>query len=192
MGKQIPELNYLLKEVEGHYGRRLATSTDFEALSVLIEHETNDMVSASTLKRMWGYVTKHPVPRITTLDILARYIGYRDFNTFRNSLKNQPDFESSFFSAKVIDVANLTPGNRVQICWNPNRLVVLEYLGNFRFRVISSENSHLLEDDEFTATSFMQDYPLYIATITRGNETTPSYIAGSNSGLTSVSLLDQI
>lgn len=192
MGKQIPELNYLLKEVERHYGRRLATSTDFEALSVLIEREINEMISASTLKRMWGYVSKHPVPRITTLDILARYIGYRDFNTFRNSLKNQPDFESSFFSAKVIDVANLTPGNRVQICWNPNRLVVLEYLGNFRFRVISSENSHLLEDDEFTATSFMQDYPLYIATITRGSETTPSYIAGSNSGLTSVSLLDQI
>ena len=44
MGKQIPELNYLLKEVERHYGRRLATSTDFEALSVLIEREINEMI----------------------------------------------------------------------------------------------------------------------------------------------------
>ncbi len=191
MVKQIPELNYLLKEVEGHYGRRLATSTDFEALSVLIEHETNDMVSASTLKRMWGYVSKHPVPRITTLDILSRYIGFKDFKSFSNSLKNQPDFESSFFSAKVVDVANLAPGDKVQICWNPNRLVTLEYLGDFRFRVISSENSHLMAKDEFTATSFMQDYPLYIATIMRNGEATPSYIAGSNSGLTSITILDK-
>ena len=38
--KDIPELNYLLSQVEKQYGRRVATSTDFEALSVFIEHET--------------------------------------------------------------------------------------------------------------------------------------------------------
>lgn len=190
MGKQIPELNYLLKEVERHYGRRLATSTDFEALSVLIEREINEMISASTLKRMWGYVTKHPVPRITTLDILSRYIGFKDFKTFCNTLRTQPEYESSFFSAKEIDVTNLTAGQRVEIYWNPNRLVTLEYLGDFRFRVITSANSHLMADDEFTATSFMQDYPLYIAAISRNGELTPSYIAGSSSGLTSVTVLE--
>lgn len=186
MRKQIPELNYLLKEVEKHYGRRLATSTDFEALSVIIEHETNEMLSASTLKRMWGYVSKHPVPRITTLDILSKYIGFRDFKTFCNHLKDEHDYESTFFSVNVIDVATLEVGSSVEICWNPNRIVVLEYLGDFRFKVLTSENAQLLAGDEFTATSFMQDYPLYIATIKRGEQSTPSYIAGASSGLTTV------
>ncbi len=126
---------------------------------------------------------------ITTLDILSRYIGFKDFKTFCNTLRTQPEYESSFFSAKVIDVTTLTAGQRVEICWNPNRLVTLEYLGDFRFRVISSANSHLMADDEFTATSFMQDYPLYIAAISRNGELTPSYIAGSSSGLTSVTVL---
>lgn len=48
MSKQIPELNYLLSEVEKHYGRRISTSTDFEALSVVIEHDINEMVSCFT------------------------------------------------------------------------------------------------------------------------------------------------
>ena len=36
--KHIPELVYLLTEVEKKYGRRIATTTDFESLSVVIEH----------------------------------------------------------------------------------------------------------------------------------------------------------
>lgn len=184
MGKQIPELNYLLSEVEKHYGRRLATSTDFEALSVLIERETNDMLSSSTLKRMWGYVTAHPVPRIATLDILSRYIGHRDFRTFCNSLKDTAEYESSFFSAKIVEVASLSVGAKVHIGWNPNRVVTLEYLGDFRFRVAANENSHLMVGDEFTVTSFMLEYPLYIPSILRNGENTPSYIAGQSSGLT--------
>ena len=38
--KNIPELSFLLSEVEKKYGRRVATSTDFETLSVVIEMET--------------------------------------------------------------------------------------------------------------------------------------------------------
>ena len=34
---KIPELNYLLKKVEQRYGRRISTSTDFEALSACLE-----------------------------------------------------------------------------------------------------------------------------------------------------------
>ena len=57
MAKIVPELNYLLAEVEKRYGRRLSTSADFEALSVVVEHESGELISASTLKRLWGYVT---------------------------------------------------------------------------------------------------------------------------------------
>ncbi len=62
MAKIVPELNYLLAEVEKRYGRRLSTSADFEALSVVVEHESGELISASTLKRLWGYVTLKPTP----------------------------------------------------------------------------------------------------------------------------------
>lgn len=93
---KIPELNYLLKKVEQRYGRRISTSTDFEALSVAIDHKTGELVSASTLKRLWGYVSMRPTPRISTLDILSRYLGTRDFQTFCKNLKNSSSYQSTF------------------------------------------------------------------------------------------------
>ena len=53
-GKEIPELKFLLAEVGKIYGRGIKTTTDFEALSVVIEHSINERISATTLKRMWG------------------------------------------------------------------------------------------------------------------------------------------
>lgn len=181
--KQIPELNYLLTEVEKKYGRPIKTTTDFEALSVVIEHDTGDLLSASTLKRLWGYVSLKPDPRISTLDILSRYLGWKNFEEFRMWLKTTPDFESAFFTAKIINVSDLAQGTRIIIGWNPNRVVELEYLGEHRFTVISNENSQLRKDDEFELTSLMLDYPLFISRIFRNGEYTPSYVAGKIEGL---------
>ena len=69
-GKEIPELSFLLKEVEKVYGRRVATTTDFESLSVVIEHEIGELLSASTLKRLWGYVGDRRTPRGDTVKVL--------------------------------------------------------------------------------------------------------------------------
>ena len=40
----MPELAYLLDEVEQKYGRRIATTTDFESLSVVIEHQIGEVI----------------------------------------------------------------------------------------------------------------------------------------------------
>lgn len=181
--RQIPELNYLLAKVEKKYGRPIKTTTDFEALSVVIERDTGELLSASTLKRLWGYVSLNPAPRASTLDILSRYLDWKNFEEFRAWLKTTPDFESTFFTTQIINVSDLKPGSRVLIGWNPNRLVELEYHGGHRFTVISNENSQLQKDDEFELTSLMLGYPLYISRILRNGEYTPAYVAGKIEGL---------
>lgn len=186
MSKEIPELNELLNEVEKRYNRKISTTTDFEALSVVIEHEINEMISASTLKRLWGYVSSKPIPRASTLDILSRYIGKRNFLDFCDYLKSNATVESGNFTSKFITASELNPGDQVTIGWNPNRLVELIYLGSFRFKVMRAENSQLIENDEFEATSFSLGYPLYIPFIIRNGEKLPSYIAGSINGITTL------
>lgn len=189
MSKEIPELKFLLSEVEKTYGRSVSTTTDFEALSVVIERDINDRLSASTLKRLWGYVSNNSSPSLTTLNILSRFIGKNDFRTFCEDIKKLSVFESSFFSSQFISAADLQPGNIIQIGWNPDRMVFLEYLGNFRFRVTRNLNSSLREGDEFEVSSFFLGYPLYIPRLLRNSEYTPSYIAGSVNGLTTLELL---
>ncbi len=189
MVKIVPELNYLLSEVEKHYGRRLATSTDFEALSVVIEHESGEMLSSSTLKRLWGYVSLKTTPRVSTLNVLSRYIGKRDFCDFRQSILEDEHYVSRFFSVKLVCSSDLKKGTEVIIGWAPDRLVTLRYDGDGGYTVTKSENSKLLEGDRFRTESFMVGFPLYIPRILRDGEYTLSYIAGMHEGLNRVDVV---
>lgn len=183
MTKIIPELNFLLNLVEKHYGRHIATSTDFESLSVIIERETGELLSASTLKRIYGYVTMKPIPRKSTLDILCRYIGKKSYDHLRADLKDSKAFTSTFFSTKTLYSSQLKRGDIVRIGWEPNRVVRLKYLGDDSYEVIESLNSQLEKGDKFIQVNFMLGYPLYISRILRGEEYTPSYIAGVRNGI---------
>lgn len=184
--RDMPELAYLLTEVEKKYGLRIATTTDFESLSVVIEHQIGELISSSTLKRLWGYVSLNPTPRIATLDILARYLGHKDFKTFCEDLKESQAFVSTFFTSRYQTVAELATGAVVTIGWAPNRLVKMKYLGNFIFEVSSSENSQLKSGDRFEMSEIIIGYPLYISRILRDGKYTPSYVAGQHGGINSL------
>lgn len=189
MRNHIPELNFLLSKVEARYNRRLSTTTDFEALSVVIEHDCGEMISASTLKRLWGYVPSKSVPRASTLDVLCRFIGIRDFHSFCKGIIESNEFESAYVTSKHILCSKLIEGAQIRIGWNPNRIVTLRYLGGDLFTVENNRNSSLREGDIFTTSSFMLGYPLFIPVIKRDGENLPSYIAGSQNGLTILELL---
>ena len=189
--KEIPELQYLLELVEKQYGRKLSTTTDFESLSVIIEKATGDLLSSSTLKRLYGYVSLNTVPRKTTLDILSRFIGNRDYETFRISLSNDPQFSSRFFSAKTVTTSELKAGDRLRIGWPANRIVTLNYLGDDLFEVDTSVNASLVKGDRFRQVSFMKGYPLYLSRILRNGDYTPAYVAGMNSGLNLIEIVKE-
>ena len=180
---KFPELGFLLQEVEKEYGRRIATSTDFNSLELAIQEKTKEVVSYSTLKRLWGYVTLSPTPRISTLDILARYVGYKDYKHFCKELSKRTTEDSGFITSDFLDVSTLKEGDSIQIGWAPNRLVVLKYLGSFKFEVLESTNSKLEPGDTFEIASIIVGYPLYIPHILRNGEYTPSYIAGREGGV---------
>ena len=181
--KGIPELSFLLKSVEKVYGRRVATTTDFESLSVVIEHEIGELLSASTLKRLWGYVGDRRVPRADTLDILSKYCGKEDFREFCAWLKEDSGVDSEFISSRFIRSCDLEAGDNLALGWAPDRLVRVAYLGGERFRVTSSGKSKLKDGDEFEVDAFMLGFPLYIAAIYRDGQVLPAYVAGRVHGL---------
>lgn len=181
--RQIPEMNYLMSLVEQKFSKCVKTSSDFYSLAQEIESETRERISASTLKRMWGYVNMTPVPRKATLDVLSKYIGMKDYKTFCGNLKDSEVFQSRFFTADFINSCSLAPESRVEIGWDPDRKVTLKYIGDCLFEVESSCNSKLLPGDRFEVANFIKGYPLYISRILRNREYTPSYMAGRQGGI---------
>ncbi|PIB31437.1 hypothetical protein [Maribacter sp. 4G9] len=58
---------------------------DFRILSEAIQQSTGTLLSVSTLKRLSGKVYYDSKPNSTTLNALAKYVGFKDWRTFLNS-----------------------------------------------------------------------------------------------------------
>lgn len=189
LNHHTPEILALMEAVEKRFGRKPETTTQFIALSYAIESVTCDTLSSSTLKRLWGYVSNTPAPRISTLDILSKYVDYRSFRVFCENLKNGTEDTSAFFNTAFLAPEELSEGAQVEIGWAPDRLIVIEYLGDYHFRVVSAKNSKLQPGDEFEATSLMTGYPLYLSGVLRNGSWTSPFVGGKNGGLTIVRII---
>lgn len=179
-----PEIEELKLLIEEKYGRSLNTTTDFEMFSVHLKKQYGKIVSSSTLKRIYGYVSDEHKPRIATLDILAQYAGFDTYKDFVFQLKSSTKYNSSFFMADQLTSAELNVDMEIIIGWSPNRMLTLRYMGNSVFEVVASENSKLMPGDRFMTGCFIKGQPLLLPYIERNGERTMPFVAGRNGGLT--------
>ncbi len=75
------ELDGLRAAVETKFGSPLKVHTDFNELSLKL----GGMISLSTLKRIWGYNKDHQNISLKSVNILAQYLGYENYDDFINS-----------------------------------------------------------------------------------------------------------
>ena len=62
--QQKQALAKLRDMVEEAIGRKMKTPKDFEFLSEQVFEKLHETVSATTLKRIWGYLSEASIPRI--------------------------------------------------------------------------------------------------------------------------------
>ncbi len=183
MMNQIPELQSLLEAVEKRFKAPVRTTAGFEKLAAAIEFAIGESLGATTLKRLWGYIPSRTTPRLTTLDILSRYAGHKDFKSFCKKLHAEDS--SDFLGERTyITAAELSPGDRIRIGWAPNRLVALSFLGDDRFEVQESLNAKLQKGDIIEISCLLKGWPLFVPGILRSGTLTSPYIAGKAHGLT--------
>lgn len=68
--------------IEEMVGRKMKTPKDFDFLAGQIFDKLHENVSSTTLKRIWGYLPETSAPRISTLDLLAQFVDYEDWDSF--------------------------------------------------------------------------------------------------------------
>lgn len=62
-------------------GLDMSRSTDYDVLSQAIRDRTMENLGVNTLKRLFGFKTDKVVPRLSTMDVTAQYLGYEDYET---------------------------------------------------------------------------------------------------------------
>lgn len=168
-------------------GNDLRLPADCELLSLDIQGKTGVRIGATTLKRLLGFAQDERTPHASTLDAIARYLGYAHWEELAKiEDQGNSDFNSSDDEVRSAD---LQVGKVVEIAYLPDRVVTLRYLGNNRYKVEQSQNSKLQADDEVEILNFVLHHPLLVVQVWRNGESLGQFTAGRVSGLSSIKVI---
>lgn len=179
----IDDYAALCRQVEATAGETIETAKQFEDLSQKIFDRTGVLLSPTTLKRIWKYLDEPVNPRRSTLDVLARFCGWRDYSDFISG--TVPEIESGNVGAYVIRAGkDIRPGERVRLFWRPGRVCDIEFIGGLEWKVIRSEGSRLTPGDFFSCALIVSGEPLYLDNLRHEGTVPGVYVCGSRTGIT--------
>ena len=175
---------HIIQLLKAKSGSDLRLPSDCELVSLDIQSKTGIRIGATTLKRLVGFAQDERTPHTSTLDAIARYLGYAHWE----ELTKIEDTGNSGFDSTDEEVrsADLPADACVEITYLPDRLVRMQYLGNQRYRIVDSQNSKLQTDDEVEIQSFVLYHPLLVLNVWRNGESLGQFTAGRVSGLSSI------
>ena len=78
-------LEHLKKETLNKFGQELSYNKDCEALAEIVCDATGGRISATTIRRLYGFLKSPSAPSKFTLDLLAHYVGYKSWRDFQSN-----------------------------------------------------------------------------------------------------------
>lgn len=185
-------IELLCRAVEHSAGHSVNTSSDFIRLSGQIEGRIGETLGVSTLKRIWGYVGDGEMPRTATLNLLARFCGHADFQSFVADVCGVKGYATSHrIINTALNINKLAKGALLVLEWNPDRRVLVEHLSNGNFQVRTSQNSKLHVGDTFHCDRMLPGLPCYLDHLKHDGATSPYYVMGLQGGLTRIEQLQE-
>lgn len=109
MRKQEEDIKILREKVEATLGRKLMTPKDYNFLTDSIFEKLHKSVSPTTLKRIWGYLSGPVMPRVSTLDILAQFVGFKSWEDFCHQQSETVDKPNSTKATQNGDMLSRPP-----------------------------------------------------------------------------------
>jgi hypothetical protein len=181
-------LSPIIKQhIEDRLGKPIRYHSDCEMLSFDIEKVTKQKISLNTLKRLLGFIEGVSEPRLFTLDTIALYLGYTNWDVYLSSLDKLGN--SGFNSLNEIKIETLPISAVVQFNYEPDREVHVLYEGRNRFQVIVSRNSKLKVNDRLNISHFVLNYPLVILDVERDGVSLGRFTAGKVGGLSKLVII---
>lgn len=174
----------ICQAIETALGKKISTPKDFNFLRERIYARLHTFVSRTTLMRFWGYIDEPVTPSGSTLTILSRFLGYKDWEEYQqNAMLPKEQQSSPVLNRRLSVQKELIIGEGLRLIWQPDRVCNVEYLGELNFRVLSSENTRLHSGDTFQCSLIIEGEPLYLDNLIQENRPPIAYVCGKKSGV---------
>ncbi len=182
------EIETLIRLIEKRLNHVLKTPRDFDELSLEIKIRQNETISISTIKRILGYVSDKHRPSHTTLSVLARFVGCRDWAHFKQCLTENSAVTRLQPSGKLVQSSTLAPGDEVELHWEPHSHCRLTYEGYLLYRVAESANCCLTPGDTFKTQAIVEGQPIIATDVTLNQRSLMAFVLGAEQGIAEVTV----
>ncbi len=172
------------KQIELKANMKIRYSSDCDILAEKIFTECRFNISASTLRRLFGFVKGTKTVRIQTLDAISNYLGCSTWDELIQPLNKESKVTTQIITE--IKANKIKVGDKYQYTYKPEAEIIVEYIGKSYFKVISAKNSPLKNDDLFKVGTLALHHPLFISEIERNGETIEKVTEAKISGITSI------
>ena len=180
---------YIIELLGKKCGRSIRIPADCEHLALDIESKTKVHIGATTLKRLTGLASDEREPHTTTLDAIARYLGYKNWKELAEiAAKSNSALDCHENETRSV---NLRKGCKVEVTYQPNRRIVFTYLGENRYVVSDSINSKLQKGDTMNIFNFVLNHPFFAQDVQRDNNNLGEYTGAIISGITSIKITEE-
>ena len=181
--------NEILRRLKEKVGLEMSKSSDYDTLSLAITDSTRENLSVNTLKRLFGFKADKVVPRLSTMDIIARYLGHSDYESLIKELGEDADI-SLFTPIDCLEVQDLDRGTQLRVTYDPNRVFFLTYLGDFKFIVNDVEGSrNILKGDLLNISQLAVGHRFVASHVVRDGEDLGTYESAKFRGLKSIEVM---
>lgn len=157
-----------------------------------IQAATGSYISIATIRRMFGWVNDSNVkPHKSTMDIIARYIGYPNFHLLATDMGDDCEI-SAFTPVESVESAILEKGTQLRVSYDPKRVITMMYLGDNQYAIVEVEGSKKLQQgDVLTLTHIAIGFELLVSEVKRRGESLGSYHAAKQGGITAIEILGE-
>lgn len=171
----------VIKRLGIRAGVDVTTPAGATVLAHDIEAKTRERLAPNTIKRLVGILPYDGIPRKTTLNIIARYIGFKSWDKLMSMM---PEGMSLFGDAyPYINLRELPPDIMIHFKWEPDRLIVLRHVKWFSCEVVEVKNSKLEVGDILEVMQLGNGFPFYVRKVMRGDENLGTYSAAIENGI---------
>lgn len=169
-------------------GQDVTTPAGASYLCLDIESKTKVALGLNTVKRLVGVIPSDVTPRKTTLNVIANYLGYPSWDL----LEEDTAMEGSGFGSKdiFIEMSDLEEDTVVEVCWKPDRRILIRHDGNGQYSVMKSENSKLRPGDLLSLSQLAIGFPFIADNVCRDGKVLGCYRAADGAGITRLNMED--
>lgn len=184
-GKRNMRLPFHIVEMLGRkLGNRLRQAADCDRLALDIYSITGERLGSTTLKRLLGFVDDERKTYISTLDIIANYLGYNSWHELEK-VEDTGNSDFAYISEEIVS-SRLEIGDTITLSYLPDRHLDIKYVGNSQYLVTKSIHGKLKEGDIITVGSILPNYPLHVSKVIRNGENLGEFVAGKIGGVTNI------